>query len=404
MEDAGAELGVGEEFAESEAHGDFVDAGFFDVAGDGEDAGAFPAVGTGIGVGFAGAGDDERGPGESFDIADEGGEIEEAIGLEFGGNIAGFASAIGHGLDEGGLFAADVAAWGGEDGDGEGATEDIGGISAEAEGFGAKDFGLAGGDLFVVFVADVDEALGGFGEQAGEDDAFDDQMGEAEEEFAIFESAWLAFVAVDDDEGAIVFFSAAGDADGVADIAPFLDGGNARAAHAAEVPGFEFFEEGIGPAAEGRSLSPSGFSLPIEDRIIDGGVGDLAMIGLADGGAAEGFEATEGPGGLGVEESGGGGERGIAGGEGLANGEIIGSFSRVRIDAPEGGIDGEIGIVIGVGESAGGDGLGDGGAEIFGGAGEEIMVVAAVFEGEGDGGGAIAATEAGDALDGDGVA
>ena len=229
-------------------------------------------------------------------------------------------------------------------------------------------------------------------------------MGEAEEEFAIFESAWFAFVAVDDDEGAIVFFSAAGDADGVADIAPFLDGGNARAAHAAEVPGFEFFEEGIGPAAEGRSLSPSGFSLPIEDRIIDGGVGDLAMIGLADGGAAEGFEATEGPGGLGVEESGGGGERGIAGGEGLANGEIIGSFSRVRIDAPEGGIDGEIGIVIGVGESAGGDGLGDGGAEIFGGAGEEIMVVAAVFEGEGDGGGAIAATEAGDPLDGDGVA
>ena len=62
------------------------------------------------------------------------------------------------------MFAADVAAWGGEDGDGEGATEDIGGTSAEAEGFGAKDFGLAGGDLFVVFVADVDEALGGFGE------------------------------------------------------------------------------------------------------------------------------------------------------------------------------------------------------------------------------------------------
>jgi hypothetical protein len=60
--------------------------------------------------------------------------------------------------------------------------------------------------------------------------------------------------------------------------------------------------------------------------------------------------------------------------------------------------------VIGVGERAGGEGLGDGGAEIFGGASEEIMVVAAVFEGEGDGGGAIAATEAGDALDGDGVA
>src|SRR4051794_34137910 len=101
-------------------------------------------------------------------------------------------------------------------------------------------------------MANVDEALGSVGDQPGDDDSLDNQVRRAKEQFAVLERPRLAFIAVDDDERAVILAASAGGADGVADVAPFLCRRDAGAAHAAQVRVriIHLAEERVGPAAK----------------------------------------------------------------------------------------------------------------------------------------------------------
>ena len=63
---------------EGVAHGELVDAGAFDVAGDAEEAGAAVALGAELGVGLAAHEQDVRGGGDGFSVVDDGGAAVEA--------------------------------------------------------------------------------------------------------------------------------------------------------------------------------------------------------------------------------------------------------------------------------------------------------------------------------------
>ena len=77
----------------------------------------------------------------------------------------------------------------------------------------------------VIFVADIEDASLGAGDETGEDHAFDDEMREVGEDEAVLDGAGLAFVGVADD-----VFHGIGL---LANQVPLHAGGKARAAHAA---------------------------------------------------------------------------------------------------------------------------------------------------------------------------
>ena len=107
-------------------------------------------------------------------------------------------------------------------------------------------------DLVVIFVANVDVSEFCPEEKRGDDHAFDDQVGRAQQKLAVLEGRRLAFVGVADD----VFLVAPG----LHDVAPFLRGRSACAPHAAEGGLFQLgdqplaYSQSIGIAAGGLEL------------------------------------------------------------------------------------------------------------------------------------------------------
>ncbi len=168
------------------------------------------------------------------------GRSSRAVGLQLGREIARLPATVRHRLDQRTLLAADVAAGADENGDRKGAPKRGGIVAAKTQLLGAPDRLATGLNLLGVFMADVDESLGGLGDQPRNDHAFDHGMRHLQKDLAILERARLAFIAVDNDEAAAIAPTAAGAANGIADVAQFLDGGNARAAHAAQIGVLEF--------------------------------------------------------------------------------------------------------------------------------------------------------------------
>ena len=73
---------------------------------------------------------------------------------------------------------------------------------------------------------------------------------------AVFAGARLALIAIHDDKGARVGFALEGGPDSIPHVAPFLDRGNSRATHAAEVGIVEFAQQAFRPPAQIRALRP----------------------------------------------------------------------------------------------------------------------------------------------------
>ena len=93
--------------------------------------------------------------------------------------VARFAAAILHRFQQGAFLALDVAARTDEyvHGKRDAGAENVGAADAVVVGFFE---GLAVGiEFIVIFMANVQRALGGAGDQPGQDHALDDEMGSA---------------------------------------------------------------------------------------------------------------------------------------------------------------------------------------------------------------------------------
>ena len=97
-------------FFERVAHGQLVDAGALDVAGDAEQARAAVALGAELGVGLAAHQQDVRRAGDGFGVVDDGGAAVQADDGGEGRLDAGHAALAFERLHEGGLFADLVGA------------------------------------------------------------------------------------------------------------------------------------------------------------------------------------------------------------------------------------------------------------------------------------------------------
>ncbi len=96
--------------AEGVAHGQLVDAGALDVAGDAEEARAAVAFGAELGVGLAAHEQDVRGVGDGLGIVDDRGAAVEADDGREGRLDAGHAALAFERLHQRGLFADLVGA------------------------------------------------------------------------------------------------------------------------------------------------------------------------------------------------------------------------------------------------------------------------------------------------------
>ena len=328
-----------DEFAQGQAHGHLVDARSIEIAGDREKPAAFRAVDAFVRVGLAALDRDEWDPGIGFDVADECRHVQQAVGFQLRGHVARLTAPVGHGLDERALLAADVAAGADENGHRERAAEFLRVRAAHPERFRTPDLGAAAFDLFGVFVPDVDEALRRFGEQSRDDHRLDDRVRVAQENLAVLERARFAFVAVDDDERAVIHLAAAQAADGVAHVLPFLAGRDAGAAEAAQVGRVEFLEKGSGPAADLDAFGPIGLGLPGADGGDDVRRRHRLQAQPAERAGAELLELIVAQTFLGAQDIHGSREGGVTGGGNLAHGVIGGRGSLVRIEFrhPEGG-------------------------------------------------------------------
>ncbi len=93
-------------------------------------------------------------------------------------------------------------------------------------------------DLAVVFAANEDVGDVALGGEAGDGDAFEHLVGVVVDEVAVFESAGLGFVGIDGHVVRAFFF--------LGDEGPFLAGGEARAAAAAQAGFGDGFDDFVG--------------------------------------------------------------------------------------------------------------------------------------------------------------
>ena len=229
--------------AEGVAHGELVDAGAFDVAGDAEEAGAAVALGAELGVGLAAHEEDVRGGGDGFGVVDDGGAAVEADDGGEGRLDAGDAALAFERLHQGGLFADLVGA-----GAGLGDDVEVDALFAE-DVFAEEALGVGVGDGFfddleevAVLAAKIDEAHLRADGEAGDHGAFDDGVRVMEEDDVILAGAGLGLIAVDED--VLGLFGLLGDE------GPLHAGGEPGAAAAAEAGGFHGVDDPLGALLE----------------------------------------------------------------------------------------------------------------------------------------------------------
>ena len=195
------------------------------------------SLAAGVRVPLAAVEHDRGDPGERLDVGEQGGLVEEAVGLELGRAVARLGPVLLDRLDQGPLLSADIAARADEDLHVE--------RQAGAEAVRAEDAAIAsdgkglvhGVDLVVIFVANVDVSVLRPNEKGGQNHPLDDQVGRAQQKLAVLERRRLALVGVADDKLLV--------APGLEHVSPFLRGRSARAAHAAQVGLFELGDQAL---------------------------------------------------------------------------------------------------------------------------------------------------------------
>ena len=167
-----------------------------DVAGELEGQGAARAAHAVVLVGRAALGENEGHGGEAQHVVDDGGLAEEAFerrDRRLGPHHAALALEA---FQHGGLFAADIGAGAAADLEVEGFVRTLNIVAQPFRRGGGGDRLLHGGDGIGIFRADIDEALGGAGGDAGDGHALDEHEGIALHHHAVGEGAAVALVGV----------------------------------------------------------------------------------------------------------------------------------------------------------------------------------------------------------------
>ena len=244
------------------------------MAGDADELQAARAIGAGGFVPVDATSEDLRHVGESFDVVDDGGLLEESGLAGEGRLIARLGAMAFNGFEERGFFAADIATRANKDFEieveiaAENFLSDEAGFGAAANFF-AEDFFLQR-----VFMADIEDTFFCASDESGDDHAFGNEMREMGEDEAIFNGAGFALVGVADDVFVRIGL--------LADKVPLHPGGKTGAAHAAELCFLESGEDrveiargdqfaqdavflvvgvGVGAAADARGLGMIGMGL-----------------------------------------------------------------------------------------------------------------------------------------------
>ena len=177
-------------------------------------------------------------------VVDDGRAVVEAEdGREIRGLDARVAALAFEGLDQAGLFAADVAAAAAVDDDfaGVARAEDV--LAEEALGLRLGDGALE--DLGAVdeLAADVDEGLLGLDGPRGDRDAFQHLVRVLVDDLAVLVGAGLGFVGVDDEVGGLARLTV--------EELPLHAGREAGAAAAAQAGDFDFLADFLGLEGDG---------------------------------------------------------------------------------------------------------------------------------------------------------
>ncbi len=211
------------------AHGQLVDAGALDVAGDAEEARAAVALGAELGVGLAAHQEDVRGGGDGLGVVDDGGAAVEADDGREGRLDARNAALAFERFHQGGLFADLVGSRAGlgDDVEVDAGAEDV--FAEEALRVGIGDGLLDDLEEVAILAAQIDEAHLRADGEAGDHGAFDDGVRVVQEDDVVFAGAGLGLVAVDQDVLGLLGL--------LGDEGPLHAGGEACAAASAQAGG-----------------------------------------------------------------------------------------------------------------------------------------------------------------------
>lgn len=224
-----------DESLERSAEGHFDEAGIGHLADQGEDLGAGALGAAGLAEPGGSLGDDRRHVEPGFDVVDVGGLAPESL---LGGERGAGARAAGktfEGGDERGFLAADErpGAFHKLDIELEAAAHDV--VAEEAGLARLVDGAGEAVDGERILGAHIDDALGGAGDIAANQHAFEQRVGIAFDFIAVHVGAGIAFVGVADHEFAV--------GGGPAEELPFEAGEEAGAAAAAQLGGLDLLDD-----------------------------------------------------------------------------------------------------------------------------------------------------------------